>query len=226
MNFTERSYSGKTFRPRPEIHFSADTRLLVVATPWGSRSGAKKVVEIIVDYYSSSLQDLEATSPFEKLSCLSPVANSLRIATLLANDRLYREENKSEFTVGVELFVAAIDRHDIVFVQVGHPNILLARKGRGLIPLGSHMDLALDISGTNKVLSPLPSQMIGLDPSANLTIGSFRPQTNDQIIPISRSAMSDRVYLLSQHEWNLELISKSLSENHPDLAFWTGMLSL
>ncbi len=226
MIFTERSYSGKIFRPRPEIYFSEDTRLLVVATPWGARSGAKKTVEIIVDYYTSSLQDMEATSPFEKLSCLSPVANSLRIATLLANDRLYREENKSEFTVGVELFIAAIDRYDIVFIQVGHPNILLARKGRGLIPLGSHMDLALDISGTNKVLAPLPSQMIGLDPNANMTIGSFRPQTNDQIILISRSAMADRIYLLSQNEWNLAGISKSLSENHPDLAFWTGLLSL
>jgi hypothetical protein len=226
VQFVERSYGGKTFRPRPEIHFSADTRLLVVATPWGSRSGAKKVVEIIVDYYTSSLQDLEATSPFEKLSCLSPVANSLRIATLLANDRLYREENKSEFTVGVELFVAAIDRYDVVFVQVGHPNILLGRQGRGLIPLGSHMDLALDVSGTNKILSPLPSHMIGLDPSANMTIGSFRPQTNDQLVLISRSAMSDRVYLLSQSEWNLEVISRSLSENHPDLAFWAGLLSL
>lgn len=226
MIFTERSYSGKIFRPRPEIHFSADTRLLVVATPWGARTGAKKSVEIIVDYYTSSLQDLEATSPFEKLSCLSPIANSLRIATLLANDRLYREENKNEFTVGVELFVAAIDRFDIVFIQVGHPNILLARLGRGLIPLGSHMDLALDISGTNKVLPPLPSQFIGLDPSANMTIGSFRPQANDQLILISRSAMADRIYLLSQHEWTLDGVAKSLSENHPDLAFWTGMLSL
>lgn len=226
MKFTERSYSGKIFRPRPEIHFSEDTRLLVVATPWGARTGAKKAVEIIVDYYTSSLQDLEATSPFEKLSCLSPVANSLRIATLLANDRLYREENKNEFTVGVELFIAAIDRYDIVFIQVGHPNILLARYGRGLIPLGSHIDLALDISGTNKVLPPLPSQFIGLDPNANMTIGSFRPQTNDQIILISRSAMSDRVYLLSQHDWTLEGVAKSLSENHSELAFWTGMLTL
>lgn len=225
MKFTERSYSGKMFRPRPEIHFSAENKLLIVATPWGVRSGAKKTVETIVDYYSSSQQDLEATSPFEKLSCLSPTANALRIATLLANDKLFREENKNEFQSGVELFAAAINAYDVSWLQVGHPNILLGRKGRGLIPLGSHVDLSLDVSGSHKVLAPLPSQMLGLDPTANITIGSLRPQPDDRILLISRSAMTENIYLLQSSNWTLEQVTKSLSENHTDLAFWLGLLS-
>ncbi|MDZ4660082.1 MAG: hypothetical protein SGJ18_00550 [Pseudomonadota bacterium] len=226
MKFQERSYSGKIFRPRPEIYFSDENRLLIVATPWGPRSAAKKVSQIILDYFSAAAQDMEATSPFEKLSCLSPIANNLRIATLLANDKIFREENKTEYTSGVELFAASIEKNDVVWLQVGHPNVLLARTGKGVIPLGSHVDLALDIAAGSKILPPLPSQLIGLDMSCNLTIGSFRPQINDKLILVSRSAMSDRIYLLSDKEWNLTSVSQSLAQNHPELAYWLGVLDL
>ncbi len=226
MKFEERSYSGKIFRPRPEIYFSDETKLLIVATPWGTRSGAKKVIQIIVDFFTASTQDMEATSPFEKLSCLSSEANALRTAALIANDKIYREENKSEFVVGVELFAASIEKNDVVWLQVGHPNILLARQRRGLVPLGSHVDLSLDMSGGNRILPPLPSQLMGLDPTCNITIGSFRPQLNDILMFVSRSAMSERLYLLNQDEWNLAAVSRALAENHPDLAFWSGLLHL
>lgn len=226
MNFQERSYGGKIFRPRPEVYFSDENRILIVATPWGPRTAAKKVSQIILDYFSSAAQDMEATSPFEKLSCLSPIANNLRIATLLANDKLYREENRTEYTSGVEIFAASLEKNDIVWLQVGHPNVMLARKGKGVIPLGSHVDLALDIAAGAKILAPLPSQLLGLDQSCNLTIGSFRPQLNDKLILVSRSAMSERIYLLSDKEWDLNSVSQSLAQNHPDLAYWLGVLSL
>lgn len=226
MRFEERSYSGKIFRPRPEVYFSEENRLLIVATPWGARSSAKKVVQIIVEYFTSALQDMEATSPFERLSCLSPLANNLRIGALLANDRLFREENKSEYVAGVELFAASLERNDIEWLQIGHPNVLLGKKGKGLIPLGSHVDLALDIASGTKSLSPLPSQLLGLDFTCNLIIGSFRPQTGDKLILVSRSAMTEKLYLLSEQEWSLNHMSQALAENHADLAFWSGVLHI
>ncbi len=224
MKFEERSYSGKIFRPRPEVYFSEENRLLIIATPWGARSAAKKVVQIIVDYFTSALQDMEATSPFERLTCLSPLANNLRIGAMLANDRLFREENKSEYVAGVELFAASIEKNDVEWLQIGHPNVLLGRQGKGIIPLGSHVDLALDIARGSKTLSPMPSQLLGLDFTCNLIIGSFRPQNGDKLILVSRSAMTERLYLLNEQQWNLNVMSQALSENHGELAYWSGIL--
>jgi len=226
MIFNERSYSGKIFRPRPEIFFSEEYRLLIAATPWGPRSSAKRVIEIIKDYYSLTLEDGDATNPFEKLSCLSPTANGLRVSTMLANEKLYRNENDAEYVTGVELFAAAIDEYEVAWIQIGHPNLLLARKTRGIFPLGSHVDLSLDLSQDKQVLSPLPSALLGLDPTCNLTIGSFRPQNGDRLILISRSALSENIYSLPETNWQIESISKILSKNDSELAYWLGILEL
>ena len=107
MSFDQRSYSGKVFRPTPELSIQEDGSFGVIATPWGPRDGAKKAVELLTDYVLSARQDMEATSPFQKLTCLSPLANSLRAGLMMANDTLYREENKAEYTTGCEILVFA-----------------------------------------------------------------------------------------------------------------------
>src|SRR5580700_8765484 len=102
MNLKERSYSGTMFRPAPEIYIEEDGSIGIIATPWGSRQAAKKIIDVLKDYILSARQDMEATSPFQLLTCLTPLANNLRVGVMLANDLLYREDNKAEYTTGVE----------------------------------------------------------------------------------------------------------------------------
>lgn len=226
LKLTERPYSGTTFRPRPEIYVDVASGTFIVATPWGPRDAARKVIDRMNDYLALAREDAEATSPFQKLSCLSDQANALRIATLLANEALYREENRNEYRAGVELFAGLIEDDEFVWVQSGNPHILLARPGRTLVPLGSQVDLSYDMSEGNELLPALPSQMVGLDSSINLNINSFRARSGDKIVLVSHSHLPTSLFALKGTDVSVEHLSRHLSQTHPDHAFWLGVLEL
>jgi hypothetical protein len=226
INFDERSYAGKLFRPRPEIYFEEDGSFGMIATPWGPRAGARRAIEILKDYVLSARQDMEATSPFQKLSCISPLANSLRVGIMLANDSLYREENKAEYISGVEILVFAHHQGELAFAQVGHPNIYLARPDLPWIPLSVQVDLATELSAPGANLAPLPQNLIGLNTTTNLNISSFKTQPGDRLILLSHSFAADTVYSTPFERSGLDQISSSLASRHPDLPFWLGVYSL
>ncbi|MES2964550.1 MAG: hypothetical protein V4760_11710 [Bdellovibrionota bacterium] len=226
LKLSERPYSGTTYRPRPEIHVDAASGTFIVATPWGPREAARKVIDRMNDYLALAREDQEATSPFQKLSCLSDQANALRIATLLANEALYREENRTEYRAGVELFAGLINDDEFVWLQSGNPQILLARPGRTLIPLGSQIDLAYDLSEGGELLPALPSQLVGLDSSINLNINSFRARGGDKLVLISHSHLPTTLFGLAESEVTVDSLSRHLSRVHPDHAFWLGVLEL
>jgi hypothetical protein len=226
MELQERSYSGKLFRPTPEVYLEEDGSFGVIATPWGNRAGAKKVIELLKDYIQSARQDMEATSPFQKLSSISPLANNLRVGIMLANDSLYREDNKAEYTAGVEVLVFAHENHELAFAQVGSPHFLLARKGLPWIPLSVQIDLATELSLPPEILAPLPQNLLGLHTTSNMNISSFRTQPGDRLIFLSHSVVSHPLYTLPFAETNLESVSATLSKQYPDLPFWLGTFDL
>lgn len=223
MKIVDRSYSGRMFRPRPEIHLEENGQLLIVATPWGNRSGARKVIDSIRDFYLSARDDQEVTSPFQVLTCLSPAANNLRVALMLANDTLYREDNKSEYQSGVELFVASRVDQEFVWAQIGYPQVFLKRKHQPLIPLGGGLDMSLNLSSRD-VMAPLPQSLLGLASTSNFSVQFFRPQAGDQMLLLSRSRITPPMF---QHpKLELEKISSDLVEDNPEMAFWTGLVDL
>lgn len=226
LRLNERPYSGTTFRPRPEIHLDASSGTFIVATPWGPRDAARKVIDRMNDYLALAREDAEATSPFQKLSCLSDQANALRIASLLANEALYREENRNEYRAGVELFAGLAKDDEFVWVQAGNPQILLARPGRTLIPLGSQIDLSYDLSEGPDLLPALPSQLVGLDSTLNLNINSFRLRGGDKLVLVSHSHLPTSLFGLEESQVTVESLSRHLARVHPDHAFWLGILEL
>lgn len=226
LKFDERPYSGKTFRPRPEIHLDTQAKLLIVATPWGSRASARKVIDRMNDYLSLAREDEEATSPFDRLSCLSTQANNLRIAALLANEALYREDNRTEYRSGVELFAAQITDNEVDWIQSGNPQILLGRRGRTLIPMGSQLDLSADLSEGSEILPALPSHLLGLDPTLNLNVNGFRARAGDRLVLLSHSQLPEVVFTMKENDVTVDSLSKHLARINPDLAFWLGILSV
>jgi hypothetical protein len=224
--FNERPYSGTTYRPRPEIYIDADGKTLIVATPWGPREAARKVIERMNDYLSLAREDDEATSPFDRISCLSNHANRLRIAALLANESLYREENKNEYRSGVELFAGLIEQDEFVWLQSGNPQILLSRGGGKLLPLGSQIDLSFDFSEGSDLLPGLPSQMLGLDSSLNLSLNSFRARPGDRLALISHSHLPESIFSLDADKLNVDSLSRLMASAAPNHAFWVGVLQI
>lgn len=226
FKFIERSYSGKMFRPRPEIHVDSEAKFILVVTPWGPRSSAKKVIDRMKEYLLFAREDREATSPFPRLSCLSTQANNLRIAALLANDSLYREENTDEFRSGTEIFAGVLEDNEFVWLQIGNPQILLSRSGRALLPLGSQIDHSFDMSNDSSLLPPLPSQLLGLDSSVNFNINSFRFHPGDRLLLLSHSQLPEQVFQNQASQLNLEHLSRTLAMSSPQLAFWLGLLEV
>jgi hypothetical protein len=226
IRFEERPYSGKTFRPRPEIHVDPASGLLLVVTPWGPREAARKIIDRMAEFLATTRKDREATSPFPRLSCLSDDANALRTAILLANETLFRDDNRSEFSAGVEVFAGILNDEEFVWAQAGNPQILLSREGRSLLPLGSQVDLSFDFSEGNELLPALPSQLLGLDSSLNMTINSFRVQPGDRVVLLSHSHLPENIFSANRDDLTIDRLSQTLAKTRPDHAFWLGILHL
>lgn len=226
MAFDERSYSGKLFRPSPEIYIQDDLTFGTIVTSWGSKSSAKRIADILTDYILSARQDMEATSPFHKLTCLSPLANTLRAGLMLANDTLFREDNKAEYHTGVEVLVFGILDGEFAYAQVGQPNIFIARKDRPWTPLSIQCDFATEMSLGSAIMAPVPQNLIGLHNTTNMNIGSFRVQNQDRIVFLSHSMAVHPLYQLAFDQTDIDHITECLAKGYPDLPFWLGILDL
>ncbi len=226
IHFEEKSFSADAFRPRPEVHIEPDGSLLIVATPWGARTAARKAVRKIQDYFLSTRQDVEATSPFSRLTCLSPLANDLRVAVKLASDTIYNEENREEFVTAMELFVLARNHEEAAWIQVGQPFVLLDRPGQNLLSLGNQQDLGLEFSKPDNILPPLPSRFIGVEPTSDFAVETIRTQPNDKLILVSSSSLPGAIYSLPDSERTLQTISTSIARLRQNQPFWLGICQL
>ena len=225
MHFEERSYSGESTRPRPECYFSESEQLLIVATPWGAQSSAQRAIEKIKEFVLTTREDNEITFPFERLTSLSTAANNVRIGALLANDSLYRNENKHEINAGVEVAVIYVKDQECVWLHVGQPSLFLDRPATSITPISTEMDLSFEMAQGGDRLPPLPSKLLGLDSNLNFSVGSFRRQPEDKIILLSRTNLPTEIYYQAQGQ-TLEQLTQTLAHGEPQMPFWLGMLQL
>lgn len=226
MEIEQRSYSGKVFRPAPEVHLEADGSLGIIATPWGNRATARRAIEILCDFVLSAKDDMEATSPFQKLTCLSSLANHVRVGMMLANDTIYREENKSEYQGALEICMFARNEFEVAIAQVGQPHVLLSRAEVPILPLGIEPDLVQEWSQPPQLLHPLPSNVIGLHTTSNFMVRSFRPQADDKLVFVSRSFLPSVIFKTPKNFRTLEGFSAILARENPDVPFWLGVHEL
>jgi hypothetical protein len=70
----------------------------------------------------------------------------------------------------------------------------------------------------------MPSQLLGTDPSCNLSVNSFCPQPNDRLLLISRSAIPSQFYNLTKDRHTIDAITEVFAQDDPDLPFWIGHL--
>lgn len=225
MKFSERNYGGRIFRPRPQIEFNPDQGYLFVCTSWGAPSGAEKVINNVRDYFLSVRSDNESTSPFDRLTCLSPLANDLRISIKLANDIIFSEQNRAEYQAGFELFGLAVEDGEACWTQIGLPSPFLDRPNSILLPLGNTTDLASEYSQASQSLPPLPGKLLGIESSSDFEMRSMRVQKGESLLLLSRSFLPRGLFDLNYGARNIEDVSKICSVDDPNLPFWTGVLN-
>lgn len=225
MIFLQRSYGGKIFRPKPMVEFSPENGYLLICTPWGAPSGAHRVLTSVRDYFLSVRSDHESTSPFDRLSCLSSLANDLRISVKLANDIIYNEDNRTEYQAGFELFCLVTENGEAAWTHIGLPSVLLDRPNSSLIPLSNTSDLSTEFSPARQSLAPLPAKLLGVENSSDFETHSLRFQKGESLVLLSRSFLPGSLFALDYGSRSIEHISRVCSEDDPHLPFWTGVLN-
>lgn len=225
MILQERSYSTKILRPKPVIHKEEDGSLIVIATSWGDTEHASRVVDEVVKYVNAAKSDVEVTSPFEFLTCLSDEVNYLRIALHIANDLLYRGENRREYFSGVEVLALLNRGSQVAWAQVGNPSLLIQRRGQSLQPLSISMDLSSEMATVGDALAPLPSQLLGLDPSCNVQCGSTRTQEGDQLLLTAGSSIAPSLWM-KDAKTDFATITQRMIQGNPDAPFWMGLIQV
>ena len=197
-----------------------------MASCWGPGDHSQSIVDDIVKYVTAAMSDVEVTSHFEYLSCLSDQANYLRIAALLANENIFRGENNSEYVSGYELTVLLKHGNQLSWAQVGGPHILIRRKGQPLMPLTVQLDVSSEVFST-KFLAPLPQWLLGLDSTCQVYCGDVRCDIQDQLVLISAHHLSKTLFTEnSLDRLSLEKVTQWMIQENPESPFWIGLLPL
>jgi len=220
----ERSYSGRGARPKPLIHQEFDGQLWAIATSWGTPEAAQKVIDSAVKYVNAARGDVEVTSPFEFLTCHTSDANCLRVASLLANEGLFRIENKSEYTSFVEFVILLRNGRQISWVQCGAPQIFLKSPGRDLSPLALVRDQSQDLSGLSFESALLPSLGLGLENSCSLNVGTCVMEEGDHLVLLSSAKTPRDLWSLTDSDMNLQKITEKISPQMDNQPFWLALL--
>ena len=223
MKIEHRSYNSKRFRPRPHVHTEADGSILVVATSWGLPEHAALAAEEVAKYATAARGDVEVTSPFETLTCLSDDANHLRIGMLIANDVLYRRENRTEYISGVEILAISRNGSSVAWAQVGSPHLLLRRSGRPLVPLALSYDHSFETAAGEDRLPPLPARYIGTDPSCHVHCGDLRVRDEDVLVLASTTFLPPSLWT-EAGPYDIARVTRELVHADADAPFWLGLV--
>ena len=221
MQIKERSYNSKVIRPKPLIR--QEDNLMVMTTTWGLAEDSERVADEIVKYVASSMADVEVTSPFEFLSCYSDQLNALRIGALIANDVLYRGQNKTEYRSGVEVLALMQNENIISWIKIGGPAMWLRQSSGQIISLAGGNDLAWQFDWRSP---PLPDSLLGVENSCDIHLGEFRVQQGEQILLASAQHINQAIYQNSDESLQLERMTQLLAQGHPDQAFWLGLVDI
>jgi hypothetical protein len=105
--------------PNTSVTDDFERDLIIVLRPWNSSDFSKVVVDEVTQYLSATQADLELTTPFQFIEGLSSLANKLRISALLANDRLYKAENRELYSCGFEMALLYRRNSELAWLSVG-----------------------------------------------------------------------------------------------------------
>ncbi len=220
----QKSYPGERPRPSAHIDLMATEDLLLITTPWGNQNAKDQLHNTVKEFLSAALGDHEVTSPFSRLPSLSSAENNIRSALLLANDIIFQKCNKEAYTSSVEFLALHFHKSEVVFAQVGQPNLLLLRENR-LFPIQVALDLSLDFRNP----TPIPSRLVGLERTWEVEVKSMNLTQEDSLILLSRSLIPPSFFSTDLKGMAPEAIVNQFYDlavdDDPKAPFWITLLT-
>lgn len=168
MNYKQLVGKANYIVPSTSITDYFEKDLLVIVRPWNNSDHLKVVIEEVSQYLSATQADLELTTPFQFLEGLSTLANKLRISALLANDRLFKAENREFYTCGFEMVLLYKKNTELAWLAIG-----------GFELQAEFNDFTKIICANGDVLDAnnlLPPHLLGVDRSPVMQAGSVSIQ--------------------------------------------------
>ncbi|MCB0368328.1 MAG: hypothetical protein KDD45_02540 [Bdellovibrionales bacterium] len=215
MEIQEQNYSTKLLRPAPSIYKSSDLELISIVTAWGDGESKENINSEINKFLFAAKGDFEVTSPFEFNLSLTKDSNSLRMATLIANDNVYRTENKDDIKTCYELLILFKNKNQLSWLQVGNPNIILLRDGVTPVSYGPP---TLQSKDKKNIL--LPSQFFGIEMHCYFQVGSMEIQDNDRLLLFTGNDLAPESWSLRGEEQSLGRFFKNQIKFKSDNPFW------
>lgn len=139
--------------------------LIVIVRPWNNSDHLKVVIEEVSQYLSATQADMELTTPFQYVEGLSTLANRLRISALLANDRLFKSENREIYSCGFEMVLLYKKQTELAWLAIG-----------GFEIEAEFSDFKKIVSSNGDILDScnlLPPHLLGVDRTPVLQAGSI-----------------------------------------------------
>lgn len=221
MRIEERSYSTKKIRPRPFISKGKDLDVIIALTTWGEGQLRDLIIDEINKFLFASQGDIEVTSPFETNTFLSRDCNLLRTAALIANDMVFRSENRDEYKSCYELVVLMKNKSRLSWLQMGQPNVYLMGQQK-IVPLTTTAPLSLKPDHLNSDL--LPSQFLGSEMHCQFQLGDIQIQQTDRVFLHTDYILPAEIAKDYQSSCDFNTISNKLIQFSSDRPFWCGIV--
>lgn len=220
MKFEERSYSSHLIRPRPTVYLDPNENFILILTAWGAAESLDRVLDNVKQQLLTARQDHELTKTFQNILSLSDEANTLRVATLLTNDLVFRGLNLDQYQVVIESCFINLTQGHVAWSQMGSPHLFLKKKNETPQPLSCFPESRADLKGF-----PLPVHFLGAEPTISPRCGDLYLDKGDEIIFLSASSIPTKIWTLKD-EATLDDWTKALAYDDDVQPFWLGRLQI
>lgn len=211
-------YRGNFVFTPPQVYKDASEKLIIISTPYGHPEILDEAIERMISEFSAQMTDLDSTSPYAKLTCLTPIENNIYTSIQFLNDYLYSNNNKDKINFGCDLFCLFKHEKKIIFSQIGWPLTVLHQNNKN-IPISS------DYSKKPNDLDQgvyLPCHLVGLDSSINIKIQNIDLTKKNALLLLKSNETPDG--LLTLYPSPLEKIAESFVSLNPNQGFWLGSI--
>ncbi|MCJ8275506.1 MAG: hypothetical protein MJK18_01595, partial [Bdellovibrionales bacterium] len=165
------------------------------------------------------------TVPYARKQNLNQKGNVLRMAIIMASERVFKDYNREEYSAGFEIFAAIQEGPQWTYVSCGQPSLIINREGMGTLPINQNLDLNLLVPKSS-IIDPLPNQMLGLGQHPPIQFGNIRLKKSDKLLLVSRPYLPSEFYGLSRDDFHVDSIKRSLAMESEDIPFWLGFIDI
>lgn len=212
-------YRGSFVFTAPSLVTNSSEELFIAATPYGSRIDLEDSLSEFLNEFERQSSDLDATSPYPKLTCFSDYENLLYTTVQFLNDYMYSNFNKEKMNLGCDFFCMLKKENVIYFTQIGWPMILLNR-ANSTLPICSDFSFL----PKNKNKAPhLPTSILGLESSINIKIQQLNVAEHSNLLLLKSNDSPDS--LMSIYPADLNSIANSYADVNPEQGIWLGKVS-